>query len=64
MDNTVTGLYFGLGFQSESGRTETIKQHITEMNDQGWRLIHTEKSGFSIPVNWRFYWERASEIKS
>ena len=61
MNNTVTALYFGLGFQRESSRTETIKQHIADMNNQGWQLIHTEKSGFSMPVNWRFYWERASE---
>jgi len=57
MKNKVTALYFGLGGQSEKKRTDEIQRHLDKMNSQGWKLIHTEKSGFSIPVNWRFYWE-------
>ena len=55
--NKVTALYFGLGMQRETKRTEIIQKHLDEMNDDGWRLIHADGPGFSIPNTRRYYWE-------
>lgn len=57
MENEITALYFGLGFQAESNRTKMIQSHLKEMNAKGYKLLQSEKSLWSIPITWRFYWE-------
>jgi hypothetical protein len=57
----VTQETFGLGFSSSTHMTQRVEQHITSHASEGWELIQADKSGWEMPITWRFIWKLPNE---